>query len=120
MWNVGIVEFLYGLTHPFNELPFEEVSIIRDRQMNYQTYLDKRYMAVHPRYGPPFPDDATQLSIAEQRRFMIRCATPLLSNGLAIYVLLTAGRPLVCAITVLAVAMRVLFIFTVVALSWVD
>ncbi|MGB2069779.1 MAG: alpha/beta hydrolase fold domain-containing protein, partial [Candidatus Puniceispirillaceae bacterium] len=46
----------------------EEVSIIRDRQMNYQTYLDEHIWQFIRDTARHFPDDAAQLSIAEQRR----------------------------------------------------
>ena len=46
----------------------EEVSIIRGRQMNYQTYLDERIWQFIRDTARHFPDDAAQLSIAEQRR----------------------------------------------------
>lgn len=58
----------HGLTYRFNGLPLEEVSIIRDRQMNYQTYLDEHIWQFIRDTARHFPDDAAQLSIAEQRR----------------------------------------------------
>ena len=46
----------------------EKVPIIRDRQMNYQTYLDKDTLQFIRDTAYHFPNDASQLSIAEQRR----------------------------------------------------
>ncbi len=64
----GDFRISHRLTHLFNGLPLEKVSIIRSRQMNYQTYLDKDILQFIRDTAYHFPNDAAQLSIAEQRR----------------------------------------------------
>ena len=89
--------------------------------MNYQPILIRISLQFIRDTAYHFPNDAAQLSIAEQRRIydlMCRAFAAERPHHLSV----VDVRPvwLVSAITVLAVVMRVLFIFTVVALSWVD